>query len=112
MCVCVCVCVVCVCVLCVCVVCVCTCQCVCVPVSVSASPYNSVMCVIICVLVCSLCTLVCQCVSPVSGCLQVQLQKMLDKECQIRSTTEQFTLHQDKRLMSVLLPCNKLSLIR
>ena len=36
--------------------------------------------------------LVCQCVSPVSCWLQVQLQKMLDKECHIRSTTERFAL--------------------
>ena len=61
---------------------------VCVLVCQFVSPYNSVMCVI--VLVCYLCTLVCQCVSPVSCRLQVQLQKMLDKERQIRSTTKQF----------------------
>ena len=42
--------------------------------------------------VCVTCTLVCQCVSPVSCRLQVQLQRMLDKERQIRSTTEQFAL--------------------
>ena len=33
-----------------------------------------------------------QCVCQLSGWLQVQLQKMLDKERQIRSTTEQFAL--------------------
>ena len=42
--------------------------------------------------VCVTCTLVCQCVSPVSCRFQVQLQKMFDKERQIRSTTEQFAL--------------------